>query len=106
ASAFDYKDWNDTASIYQSIVNPNKFAQKVKETSPIYEVSSDDPPVLIIHGDADKTVPLQQSESIIKRLKEANVPSELIIKNGGGHGWKNIEVDEQNFVTWFNKYLK
>jgi len=49
---------------------------------------------------------LQQSETIIKKLKEANISNQLIIKKGGGHGWQNIEIEEQNFVDWFDKYLK
>jgi len=88
AAAFDFKEWNDTTHLFQS-VNAEKKIEISKEFSPIYSVSNDDPPVLIIHGDADKLVPLQQSESIINKLKEANVPQQLIIKSGGGHGWKN-----------------
>ena len=83
-----------------------KILQIVKQTSPIYSVSSDDPPVLIIHGDADKTVPLQQSETIIQKLKEANVPNQFIIKKDGAHGWNNQETEEKFFVDWFDKYLK
>jgi predicted esterase len=45
-------------------------------------VSSDDPPVFIIHGDADPTVPLQQSQTIIAKFKEAGVPNNFIIKKG------------------------
>ena len=104
AGAFDFKEWNDTAKLYLS-VNPEEKLKIAKQVSPIYSVTPDDPPVLIIHGDADKTVPLQQSESIIQKLKEANVPNQLIIKNGGGHGWKNIDVEEKNFADWFDKYL-
>lgn len=105
AGAFDFKVWNDTVKLYQT-VNPEMRLEIAKQISPIYFVTSDDPPVFIIHGDADKTVPLQQSETIIKKLKEANVPNNFIIKNGGGHGWKNREVEEKNFVEWFDKYLK
>ena len=105
ASAFDFKEWNDSLKLYQS-VNAEKRLDIVKQISPVYFVTPDDPPVLIIHGDADKTVPLQQSQTIIKKLKEANVPNEFIIKNGAGHGWKNREVEEKNFVDWFDKYLK
>ncbi len=105
ASAFNYKEWNDSTNTYTVVTEPEKFAQIVKQTSPLYSVTSDDPPVLIIHGDADRTVPLQQSETIIKKLKEANISNQLIIKKGGGHGWKNIEIEEQNFVDWFDKYL-
>ncbi|MGI8582670.1 MAG: prolyl oligopeptidase family serine peptidase [Chitinophagaceae bacterium] len=105
AAAFDFKQWNDTFKLYQS-VNSEKRLEMAKQNSPIYFVTSDDPPVLIIHGDADRTVPLQQSETVIKKLKEANVPNEFIIKNGGGHGWKNREQEEKKFVDWFDKYLK
>ena len=38
-----------------------------REISPIYFVTSHLPATLIIHGDEDKVVPLQQSESFVKR---------------------------------------
>ncbi len=105
-SAFDFKEWNDTTKTYKVITDPAKKLQITKQISPVYSVTPDDPPVLIVHGDADKTVPVQQSEMIIQKLKEANIPNQLIIKKGGGHGWKNAEMEEQNFVEWFDKYLK
>jgi acetyl esterase/lipase len=106
ASAFDYKEWNDTTRTYKVILSPEKILQIAKQTSPIYAVSSDDPPVIIIHGDADRTVPLQQSETLVKKLNEAKIINQFIIKKDGGHGWRNIEIEELNFVAWFDKYLK
>ena len=106
ASAFDFKVWNDTTGTYVSITDTDKRLQIAKEISPVNNVSSDDPPVLIIHGDKDPRVPLQQSESMMARLKEAHVTCNLIIKEGTGHGWRNMEVEEKNFVDWFDKYLK
>lgn len=76
-----------------------------KEISPIYHVTKDDAPVLIIHGDADELVPLQQSEIIIERLKEAGVPAELVVKKGGGHGWATILADFVTLGDWFDRYL-
>ena len=105
-SAFDFKEWIDTTRTFRVISDPAKILQVTKQISPLYSVTADDPPVLIIHGDADKTVPLQQSETIIKKLKEANVSNQFIIKKGGAHGWKNQEVEEKNFVDWFDKYLQ
>ncbi len=106
AAAFDFKVWNDTTGTYVSITDTDKRLAIAKEISPINSVSSDDPPVMIIHGDKDVLVPKQQSESIIAKFKEANVPCQFIIKEGGGHGWKDMQVEEKNFVDWFNKYLK
>lgn len=111
AAAFDFKEWNDNLKVYIPITDSQTRVQIERQISPIYSVTSDDPPVLIIHGDADPIVPLQQSEIIIKKLNEAGVPNKLIIKKGGGHGWKykemgDKEVEEKNFVDWFDKYLK
>lgn len=106
AAAFDFKVWNDTTGTYVSITDTDKRLAIAKEISPINSVSSDDPPVIIVHGDKDMLVPKQQSESIIEKFKEVNVPNSFIIKEGGGHGWKDMETEEKIFVDWFNKYLK
>lgn len=29
----------------------------------------------------------------------------LAQKEGAGHGWKNMNADEKEFVAWFDKYL-
>ncbi len=105
-AAFDFKVWNDTTRSYVPVTDEGKKLAIAKQVSPLYSISPDDPPVMIIHGDKDFLVPLQQSESMIKKLEEAKVPNQLIIKKGGGHGWKNMEEDEANFINWFDKYLK
>jgi acetyl esterase/lipase len=106
AGAFDFKVWNDTTRTYVSVTSMEKKMQIAREVSPVNFVSADDPPVLIIHGNKDIVVPLQQSESMIEKLKEAKVPCNFIIREGGGHGWRNRETEEKNFVDWFDKYLK
>ena len=64
--------------------------------SPIYYVQKTSPPVLIIHGDADNTVPYLQSVNLQKKLDEAGVKNQLITIPGGGHGLsgKNKEIGE------------
>lgn len=106
AAAFDFKEWNDSTGTFVSITDTKRRLEIAKEISPINWVTPDDPPVMIIHGDRDFLVPKQQSESIIEKFKEANVPAKLIIKQGGAHGWMNKEADEKDFVVWFDKYLR
>lgn len=106
AAAFDFKFWNDTTKTYTSITDTKKRLAIAREISPVNAVTPDDPPVLIVHGDKDMLVPKQQSESIIEKFKEVKVPNKLIIKEGGTHGWRNREVEEQHFLDWFDKYLK
>ena len=53
--------------------------------SPLAYVSEDDPPFLILHGDADQTVFLHHSENLQEALVNLGVPVELVIVSGGGH---------------------
>jgi acetyl esterase/lipase len=75
--------------------NDRKFAASV---SPISYVDKNSPPVFIVHGDADPTVPYQQSVELHKRLKEAGVRTEFITVEGGLHGKfekeKNSEINK------------
>lgn len=105
-AAFDFKYFNDTTGLYESVKGDAAVKKIAAANSPINLVSKDDPPVMIAHGDMDFVVPLQQSEALIRKLNEAGVPHELIIHPKGGHGWKNMEVEEARFVAWFDKYLK
>lgn len=106
AAAFDFKRWNDTTRTFVPVTDINKRLEIARDISPINAVSADDPPVIIIHGDKDVLVPMQQSASIIAKFREAKVPCDYIIKEGGGHGWRNRETEEKKFVDWFDKYLK
>ncbi len=80
-----------------------------RDISPINYISAKLPPTLIIHGDQDEVVPLQQSESFVAKARQAGVPHiELIVRPGKGHGWgdfwKSAE-DINAFADWFDRYL-
>lgn len=49
-------------------------------------VSRDDPPFLLLHGDADQTVPFSQSQEMEAALKRAGVAVKLIRIEGADHG--------------------
>jgi acetyl esterase/lipase len=59
---------------------------KVAKANPITYVSKDDPPFLIVHGDADRLVPHHQSELLEAALKKAGVPVSFYTVKGEGHG--------------------
>ena len=77
-----------------------------RQISPITHVSAKSAPALVIHGDKDTLVPLQQGEVIVAKLKEAGVPAELVVKPGAGHGWANMPKDIERFADWFDAHLK
>ena len=86
-------------------------AQTYHEASPVNHVSSDDPPFLLIHGDADATVPYKQSEIMRDALQKAGVEIELLTIPGGGHGAtfggvKNPPDYVGATIDWLNQHLR
>jgi acetyl esterase/lipase len=80
---------------------------QLKTISPIYHLTKDDPPLLLIHGDADKTVPVQQSKILKAKYDELGLPNDLVIKEGGGHTyWPGILENYPAVWNWFDRYLK
>jgi len=80
---------------------------QLKSISPLYLVTKDSPPLLLIHGDADKTVPLQQSEIMKAKYEEQGAEVKLIVEPGGGHSsWPEIMDDYPSVWDWFDQHLK
>ena len=102
---FDFHEYDEASKTLIPITNEDRITEIVRKISPIYHVTADDPPTLIIHGDADNLVPIQQSESIMSKFKEAGVPAKLITKPGAGHGWPNVSDDVKYLADWFDEYL-
>jgi acetyl esterase/lipase len=77
-----------------------------REISPIYSVHSNMPPMLIIHGDADKLVPIYQAQQFVKRCEEVGSTAKLVTREGKVHGWANMDKDMEVFADWFDEYLR
>jgi acetyl esterase/lipase len=54
--------------------------------SPVTYITPDDPPFLILHGDEDGVVPIEQAQILDEKLTAAGVPSTLVVVKGGDHG--------------------
>jgi acetyl esterase/lipase len=76
------------------------------EMSPIFYVSSNLPPSLIYHGDADTLVPLDQSERFQVEARKQGRIVELVVPHGGKHGWLSMPLDIRRFADWFDRYLR
>ncbi len=64
--------------------------------------SEESPPVLMIHGDKDDTVPISESYNLKSALDNAGVYNELFVMKGAGHGIANKYYDEVLFrITEF-----
>lgn len=77
-----------------------------REVSPIYHITSNLPPVLIIHGDADTLTPLEQSEWFVARAREVGREVKLVVRPGKKHGWLTMVWDIRRFADWFDQHLR
>jgi acetyl esterase/lipase len=74
------------------------------DISPLLFVDANDPPTLIIHGNADTLVNISSGRSIYEALKKAGVTTEFIEIDGGDHGFTNPEHRaraSQAMAEWF-----
>jgi len=100
------KVFDPKTKAFERITDEKKIVEIGTAISPITHVSADDPPTLIIHGDKDFLVPIQQAEIIVAKLREVGVPAELVVRPGAAHGWKDLNNDLSIFADWHDKHLK
>jgi acetyl esterase/lipase len=81
--------------------------------SPITHVTSASAPLLLIHGDADSTVPFQQSEAMLAAMQRAGAPVKLIRVPGGAHDFARVVSQHPEWpdvfgesVRWLDDHLK
>jgi rhamnogalacturonyl hydrolase YesR/acetyl esterase/lipase len=89
-------------------VNPTSLAL-LRETAPINHVTSGLPPFLLLHGDADKSVPLQESINFQAKLKASDVLCDLIVIPGAPHRLTEWAKYDSNcfgqMIAWLRRTL-
>ena len=103
---FDFQEQDPTTKVFRPITDEARILEIARQISPVNHVSADDPPTLIIHGDADVLVPIQQAELILEKLKSAGVETKLVVKKGAAHGWPDLLKDTATIADWFDEHLK
>jgi len=73
--------------------------------SPITLVNPKYPPTLIVHGDSDKIVPLQQAQAMDQELNKLGIAHKLEVIRGGGHDDKTFAPGVLKAVAWFKEKL-
>ena len=81
--------------------------EKAPDYSPIVHVSPDDPPTLLIHGDKDNLVPVNNSKVIHEAFQKNNVKTQLIIIEGAEHGFRGEDAKRAGaaMALWFEQTL-
>lgn len=102
---FDFNEYDSKLRQIVPIADQNRLLDIGRSISPANHASEGDAPALIIHGDADKLVPIQQAQLMVEKLQAAGVPVRLVTKPGAGHGWPGLDKDVATFADWFDEHL-
>jgi acetyl esterase/lipase len=81
---------------FGDISNPPDLARAIelaRKVSPLTYVRAGLPPIITIHGDADRTVPYPEAVRLHEALAKVNVPNQLVTVPMGGHG--NFTAEER-----------
>lgn len=76
-----------------------------KKASPVFQVDRNDPPILIVHGDQDIQVPVNQSLELMAAYKKLGLSYELKIVPGAGHGGDVYYNANGDGIKWAKKFL-
>ncbi|HVU35512.1 MAG TPA: alpha/beta hydrolase [Opitutaceae bacterium] len=83
--------------------------EELAAASPIFHVHPGMPPILIVQGDADRTVPIQQSIDFIAKLKQTGDSGELITRHGAPHSLVQGEKIDTTYkaplLAWLQRQL-
>ena len=81
-------DYRYEAHYCDSLVGPlPDAAPAYRDRSPIHRAERITDPLLVLQGDRDEVVPLEQSRAMVERLTELGRSVELHVYEGEGHGW-------------------
>jgi acetyl esterase/lipase len=106
----------DTVQVIEKFLRGSrkKKPELFRRASPVFYVSKDDPPLLLVHGEQDAGVPFEQSLRMAKAYLQLGLPGELIAVKNCGHDFQQIgnapispsvDLIHQRTVDFFKRYL-
>lgn len=87
--------------LYRRVGNLNTEAEFLRSISPLFAVDKISAPLFVVQGARDPRVKKQESEQIVKALKNKNISVYYMLKENEGHGFHN----EENQIEFY-KYLE
>jgi acetyl esterase/lipase len=65
---------------------PDDFPTLARLASPVFHVDANDPPLLLLHGDQDPQMPINQSHELYGAYRKVNAPVQFEVVHGAAHG--------------------
>ena len=95
-------------TLYEMVGHPERDKEAMEEASPVFHVDKIKVPLLVVQGANDPRVNIDESDQIVRSLKENNIPVEYMVKYNEGHGFANEENKFEFYkvmLGFFGKYL-
>lgn len=90
----DFKDrFGPRISGYQEDLNAEEKLTLFREMSSVNFVTKDSPPLLMIQGDKDTTIPVKHAHYMQQKANSVGAPVEIMIVENSGHNWRNVGAD-------------
>ena len=81
---------------------PDDDPEVAKQASPLFHIDGADPPMLLLHGDQDPQMPINQSHELYGKYRELGVPAVMQVVHGAGHGGREFyDKTQTNLVADF-----
>jgi dipeptidyl aminopeptidase/acylaminoacyl peptidase len=77
--------------------------------SPFMKVANVKTPTLVMGGEVDWNVPIQNSEQLYQALKRLGVPTQLVVYPGESHGLRSAAFQKdrlERYLAWYDRWVK
>jgi acetyl esterase/lipase len=74
-------------------VTPEEKLRLYREMSPVDYLKKDSPPLFMIQGDKDTTIPVKHAYEMHKRAQDLQAPVKILIVKNSGHNWRKVDAD-------------
>ena len=96
-------------TVYYMTGRPWESVEIYNRSSPLTNVAKAKAPALILHGEADRRVPIEQGEQMYMALKKNGVETEMVRYPREPHGLQepNHQIDRiERTIAWLDRFLK
>ena len=94
--------------MYEMVGHPEKDKEQMAASSPVFHIDKIKAPLFVIQGANDPRVNIDESDQIVKALRERGVDVLYLVKYNEGHGFHNEENRFEVYkamLGFLNKYL-
>lgn len=95
----DFRDRFGPRILMPNTKEEDKLAM-YREMSPINYLKKDSPPLLMIQGDSDTTIPVKHAYYMEEKAKKIEAPVTTVIIKNAGHNWRKVEKDIEPTREW------